>query len=315
MTYDANNNVRERKSTYKLLNDNGTVSGTTSSEDYWYKYDSMNRYTVTKGIQSGSNIVRSTTGATITYDAAGERITVATDEFGTTTTETDTYAYAADGTLESATIVSSAGTQTATYTMDTMGRVTNYTEAKLNSDGSSTQVYNRVAHYDADSLVTDDTVTTLRSDNHTVTWATTYDYKADSNYDGDYTDATDLFQGGAVTHNTAAETGSQTANTSSAYSYISFNGGPVESSEVYKPDGTHRSSWTAKPKIELNVSPTRAMLLAERPLSAARSRINTFISERPISTNSSLPSRSFPSMTADRSWMALDLASDRRSAG
>ena len=82
--------------------------------------------------------------------------------------------------------------------------------------------------YDADSLVTDDTVYTLRSDASAVTWTTHYDYKAISNGDGDYIDAGDLFQGGAVTHNTAAETGYQTANTSSSYGYTFFNGGPVE---------------------------------------------------------------------------------------
>ena len=65
-----------------------------------------------------------------------------TVKFGTSTTETDTYAYAADGTLELATIVSSAGTQTATYTMDTMGRVTVYKETNT----SGTRVYERDAN-------------------------------------------------------------------------------------------------------------------------------------------------------------------------
>lgn len=227
ISYDANGNVRRRQSTYYLLNDDGSVATTQSSNDYWYTYDRMNRFLITKGTMSSGTIGYGSNGTQLTYDASGQRLTAVTEEFNTSTVETDTYHYADDGTLYQADITASGSTQTATYTMDTMGRVTTYKE--INSSG--TVVYQRDAHYDYDSLVTDDTVKTVRSDGSgTFTWATVYDYTADIDYDGDQE-----FLGGVVVGTTATESGSATAHTASNYSYIWF-GSAVESSESYDSD-------------------------------------------------------------------------------
>jgi YD repeat-containing protein len=71
--YDANGNVRRATANYRTLDQNGTASGYVSTQDQWYRYDAMNRVVTAKGVLSGGQIVRGTTGVDYLYDQAGQR--------------------------------------------------------------------------------------------------------------------------------------------------------------------------------------------------------------------------------------------------
>ncbi|WHU04984.1 LysM peptidoglycan-binding domain-containing protein [Sphingomonas sp. NIBR02145] len=71
-SYDANGNVRRSYATYYVLDQNGGASYQTT-QDYWYRYDSMNRVVTSKGQQSGG-VVRGYQGVDLAYNAAGERV-------------------------------------------------------------------------------------------------------------------------------------------------------------------------------------------------------------------------------------------------
>ncbi|MEN2793487.1 DUF4214 domain-containing protein [Sphingomonas oligophenolica] len=64
--YDAVGNVRRSNASYRALNSDGTLATTSSTQDYWYLYDSMNRFTLTKGSLSATN----SSGDVVTGDAA-----------------------------------------------------------------------------------------------------------------------------------------------------------------------------------------------------------------------------------------------------
>ncbi|HKX77418.1 MAG TPA: hypothetical protein VJM34_02745, partial [Novosphingobium sp.] len=87
--YDAMGNVRSTVSTHAMLDAQGAASGSTVTDTYWYRYDSMNRLVLDKGVLSGAagaagtTIVRGTAairglifGQEIVYNAAGERVQV-----------------------------------------------------------------------------------------------------------------------------------------------------------------------------------------------------------------------------------------------
>ncbi|ARR56358.1 hypothetical protein HY78_24325 [Rhizorhabdus wittichii DC-6] len=85
-TYDAAGNVRSTVSTHAVLNLNGAVASTTT-DTYWYRYDSMNRLVTDRGVLSGAagaggtTIVRASTSSygSVTpsndyvYDLTGQR--------------------------------------------------------------------------------------------------------------------------------------------------------------------------------------------------------------------------------------------------
>jgi YD repeat-containing protein len=89
--YDAVGNVRRSKASYHAVNADGTLASTTSVQDYWYLYDTMNRFTLTKGQLSGidssyqsvtgdaargiGTIGRGHDGTAITYYLDGNRAT------------------------------------------------------------------------------------------------------------------------------------------------------------------------------------------------------------------------------------------------
>jgi YD repeat-containing protein len=94
--YDANGNIRATLATYGGF-----------TYHYWYKYDSMNRYTVAMGELSGGVIKHGLYGWDVTWNAAGER-TTATTTLSVTAGPYGTqhldfryyYEYTADGYLE-----------------------------------------------------------------------------------------------------------------------------------------------------------------------------------------------------------------------
>ena len=79
--YDLVGNVRHMAAEYRTLNPQGVIGSTDIPQDYWYSYDSMNRFLVTQGHLSGTAGAGGTTivgGTAITYDDAGRRETVTT---------------------------------------------------------------------------------------------------------------------------------------------------------------------------------------------------------------------------------------------
>lgn len=141
--YDAAGNRMNVKSVYT----DGLGNNAIPPQDYWYKYDSLNRFVQTMGTLSGGVIVNGADGAEITYDAAGNRATATYGSDG----HKEVYSYTADGYLENMTI---NGVLRAQRTNDAMGRVTNYKE--YNTSGGLT--LDRTSTYDRDSrLATENT--------------------------------------------------------------------------------------------------------------------------------------------------------------
>jgi YD repeat-containing protein len=233
--YDANGNIRERKSTYYMVDSTDTISGTKTTEDDWYTYDSMNRFLKTQGRLDGSNnIVTTVTGTTITYDLAGERLTAVQNG------ESDTYHYALDGHLTQADITTSGGTAHAYYTNDDLGRVKYYEE----DDAGGNDIYSKSTTFNYISQDTHDVVYTVRPGDGTYTWTTNYDYDeyGTGGYNGVYDD-------GVVTHSSTTTTKQGSGSlpgTDSVYSYIWFDGA-AESAETYDSDtgNSGNALWTS----------------------------------------------------------------------
>jgi YD repeat-containing protein len=233
--YDANGNIRERKSTYYMLNSVDQISGTLTTEDDWYTYDGMNRFLITQGQLDGSNnIVTTTKGTTITYDKAGERLTAVGNG------ESDTYHYSADGHITQADITSGGATQHAYYTNDLLGHVTYYEE----DNSSGTKIYSKQTTFNHISQDTQDIVYTVRPSDGTYTWTTNYDFREQgtNGYNG-------VYDGGVVTHSSATtvkQGGGGPPGTDSVYSYLWFDGA-AESGETYDSDtgNSGNTLWTS----------------------------------------------------------------------
>ncbi|NHR08737.1 LysM peptidoglycan-binding domain-containing protein [Chromobacterium haemolyticum] len=120
------------------------VDGQKRIQDYWYRYDSMNRFVTTKGSKIDGQISRGPQGGDgvdILYNAAGERVQAINASDGTT----ETYSYSADGYLESTRINGKLASQ---RDNDLLGRATAYRQYRWNGDGGvSSQTQSR---YDAD---------------------------------------------------------------------------------------------------------------------------------------------------------------------
>ena len=134
-TYDANGNRRQIRSTY-----NTVVNGAQAVQDYWYQYDGMNRFTITKGVSANGMISNGATGTTISYDLVGQRLT-ATAADGTV----ERYSYTSDGYLEDVTV---NGVLAARRENDALGRVTGYNEYR-----NGAQLSRKETRFDADNRV------------------------------------------------------------------------------------------------------------------------------------------------------------------
>ncbi|EUJ10338.1 Rhs family protein [Methylophilaceae bacterium 11] len=145
-TYDAVGNRRSVHSQY-----NNGVNGALDVQEYWYKYDSMNRFLITKGtLDTATNtITRGDEGIDIAYDAAGQRKIATNGTDGTT----EVYSYNADGYL---TDIHINGVLRAKRTNDILGRTTNIKEYA--SNGTSV-TYTQTSTYDADNRITTQTGT------------------------------------------------------------------------------------------------------------------------------------------------------------
>ena len=239
--YDANGNVRRVASSYKDL-----VTNNTTSQDYWYRYDTVNRFVTTQGKlldalgnvtqtrgAAGNHINRGATGTEITYDAAGNRATAVS------ASDSESYKYTADGYLSAVYI---GGALRVQDVRDAMGRVISHSE--YGTDGKV--VYSKTATYDAKSQVLSDQTSTVQSDGSTMVANTTYDYKADVGA-GVYTGA---YQGGQIIHsrttNTKIANGGSTGQptTDTVNSYVWW-GQAAQSGITYKPDITQSATNTS----------------------------------------------------------------------
>jgi YD repeat-containing protein len=150
--YDANGN---RMHVWSYYNDG--VGGNPQLQDYWYKYDALNRFTVTMGILSGGAVVATNaSGIAIEYDNASQR-TAAT--YGSDH-HRESYTYSRDGYLESTSSdpnsldapLATPARLRAVRVNDALGRVTRYMEYATNG---TTVTLTRLSEYSKDSNLVD----------------------------------------------------------------------------------------------------------------------------------------------------------------
>ena len=226
--YDAVGNRRNVHSVYT----DGLGNSAIPPQDYWYKYDAANRFTLTMGQLSGGAIVLGATNANnnavlISYDAAGNRATATYGRDGTT----ESYSYTADGYLENVTI---AGMVRSKRTNDAMGRVTGYVEYA--ADGV-TQTKNRSDTYDNDNRITDETLA-----QGSTTTTTHNDYKA---WNGTSYNGVDQ---GVITHSSSVQN-SVTTNTNYFYSW--WDEAKQDTIKINASDPTNRNSGSWKQGVSV----------------------------------------------------------------
>jgi YD repeat-containing protein len=214
--YDANGNVRRSTANYRTLDQNGTASAYVSTQDQWYRYDALNRVVTAKGILSGGQIVRGTTGTDYLYNQAGERIRATTtttawatiydpyyywdpyygygNQYMTVPYDADTredYTYDAAGNLSTVRVAQSGyydngdGTLTVTppaATGDLKGSYTFDTLGRMTHQvdwlyNGTNAGYDRTVVYNSKGQVTSETVVTKRgADTHTNYISNDYGY-------------------------------------------------------------------------------------------------------------------------------------------
>jgi YD repeat-containing protein len=140
-TYDAVGNRRSVSSTYYQVN------GTQQPQQYWYKYDSMNRFLISMGSLVNGNIVVGNEGVDITYNTIGQRMKVINGNATASQITTEVYGYTNEGYLNTVKI---NGVLRSMRENDAYGRVWRMTE--YNASGGITYRVN--TNYDADSRMT-----------------------------------------------------------------------------------------------------------------------------------------------------------------
>nr|WP_272227477.1 LysM peptidoglycan-binding domain-containing protein [Methylophilus methylotrophus] len=137
-TYDAVGNRRSVTSTYYQVN------GTQQQQQYWYKYDNMNRFLISMGSLVNGNIVVGNEGVDISYNTIGQRIKVINGNADASKITTEVYGYTNEGYLSTVKI---NGVLRSMRENDAYGRVWRMTE--YNASGGIT--YRVKTDYDADS--------------------------------------------------------------------------------------------------------------------------------------------------------------------
>jgi YD repeat-containing protein len=164
--YDAVGNRRMVKSTY-----HDGANGSLQVQEYWYKYDSMNRFLITMGTLNGVRGGTSTAitigalgtnttdsnsdGVSISYNKAGQRVQASYAKKGSV----ENYTYTNDGFLVDVNIKESnqsAAVLRSRRVNDALGRVTTYNEYATNG---TTVNYTKTTNYDKDNRATQETGT------------------------------------------------------------------------------------------------------------------------------------------------------------
>ena len=150
--YDANGNI-----IHMLANYRDAVNAAPKTQNFWYRYDSMNRFTVSMGVLNTSTqqVERGDTGIAISYNALGQRLSAdyGKNALNSTKAHKERYTYTSDGYLESVKNADYAadGSLGVEYNLsvrynDALGRVVKYEENNLNSNTvyqTTTTQYNK----------------------------------------------------------------------------------------------------------------------------------------------------------------------------
>ncbi|WP_336928352.1 LysM peptidoglycan-binding domain-containing protein, partial [Acinetobacter oleivorans] len=156
--YDGNGNI-----VHMLANYRDAVNAAPKIQDFWYSYDSMNRFTISMGVlnSTAKKVERGNTGIAISYDKLGQRLTAdyGKDALNSTKAHKESYSYTTDGYLETVKNAdySSTGTLGTQYTVstrynDALGRVTQYTD---NNENSATVYQTTTTIYSKDNQITE----------------------------------------------------------------------------------------------------------------------------------------------------------------
>ncbi|WP_163834199.1 LysM peptidoglycan-binding domain-containing protein [Spartinivicinus ruber] len=186
--YDSVGNRRRVFSRYLQVN------GHLDSQDFWYDYDSMNRFVITQGQLNGnraktkeatsSQVVRGTTGYDITYNSIGQRISATKGKVK------ETYTYGSDGFLEQTFInldinqTQGIGQLRAKRVNDAIGNTLEYVE--YSASGAVTR--HLVNQYNSDNQKTQQTK--KHDDNKYTQYF--YDDAGNMSYSQDYGDSTNI---------------------------------------------------------------------------------------------------------------------------
>ncbi len=73
-SYDAVGNIRRSYAQFRTLDATGAASSYVNEQDYWYRYDAMNRVVTAKGQLLAGTVQRGYYGSDLQYDAAGQRV-------------------------------------------------------------------------------------------------------------------------------------------------------------------------------------------------------------------------------------------------
>ncbi len=156
--YDGNGNI-----VHMLANYRDAVNAAPKIQDFWYSYDSMNRFTISMGVLNSTTkkVERGNTGIAISYDKLGQRLTAdyGKDALNSTKAHKESYSYTTDGYLETVKNAdySSTGILGTQYTVstrynDALGRVTKYTD---NNENSTTVYQTTTTTYSKDNQITE----------------------------------------------------------------------------------------------------------------------------------------------------------------
>lgn len=192
--YDAAGNVRRSTATYRQLDGQGAVAASSTTQDYWFRYDNMNRVVLERGVLSGAagaagtTIVRSPGFFTsnqgsheILYDKAGRRTAMLMTKSYLNgfvmnyKEQREIYSYNAAGRLSQVDVTEGTGgasttpaaaptsitsaTDRAVFTYDAMGRMTRQED---HESGGVNIAYSRDITYNAKGQTSSDTTNTKR---------------------------------------------------------------------------------------------------------------------------------------------------------
>lgn len=181
--YDAVGNRMHVDAEYTITNSSGGTE--IQTQDYWYKYDEMNRFVVTKGELDSGVIEAGSSGYEIGYTAAGQRGFAKTYTAAGALATHETYQYNNGGLLTKTTVQDYANNKTYVanrQTYDAVGNVKYYYEQRASTQGGAlTLMRSNTTNYNANNRATYENNTDNVADTNTST-----NYYYDTNGDLSY---------------------------------------------------------------------------------------------------------------------------------